>query len=239
MTRAAEQGEAARQTRARMAGEAPAGSSADRRPGSPTRGGRARTHYRSGVRFARALGALGRLMIRVGVLILLLVVYQLWGTGIHTSEAQDNLRKQFAAEQQALARRRPPIDPPRTATTPTTTPIKVAADGSIAGAQARPAHRQHRHPADRLELHHGRGRRPQVPVRGTRATSPARPCPGQAGNAAVAGHRTTYKAPFNRIDELQPGDDIFVTTLQGKFTYQVMAQAPRPSRRADARPPRS
>ena len=55
---------------------------------------------------------------------------------------------------------------------------------------------------------------------------PGTPLPGQAGNAAVAGHRTTYKAPFNRIDELQPGDKIFITTLQGHFTYKVMAQAP-------------
>ena len=34
---------------------------------------------------------------------------------------------------------------------------------------------------------------------------PQTPLPGQAGNAALAGHRTTYKAPFNRIDELKPG----------------------------------
>ncbi len=51
------------------------------------------------------------------------------------------------------------------------------------------------------------------------------PLPGQAGNAAIAGHRTTYKAPFNRIDELQPGDKITITTLQGTFTYEVMPQA--------------
>ena len=37
---------------------------------------------------------------------------------------------------------------------------------------------------------------------------PGTPLPGQAGNAAIAGHRTTYGAPFNRIDELIPGDEI-------------------------------
>src|SRR6201999_1449639 len=52
---------------------------------------------------------------------------------------------------------------------------------------------------------------------------PGTPMPGQAGNASVAGHRTTYLAPFNRIDELSPGDDIYVYTKQGKFHYQVMA----------------
>src|SRR5437899_6262166 len=45
--------------------------------------------------------------------------------------------------------------------------------------------------------------------------------PGEQGNAAIAGHRTTYGAPFNRLDELAPGDDVLVTTLKGSFTYKV------------------
>ena len=45
--------------------------------------------------------------------------------------------------------------------------------------------------------------------------------PGQPGNAAIAGHRTTYGAPFNRLDELVAGDAILVTTSQGEFRYEV------------------
>jgi sortase A len=45
--------------------------------------------------------------------------------------------------------------------------------------------------------------------------------PGEDGNAAVAGHRTTYGAPFNRLDELAPGDEIAVETVKGSFTYVV------------------
>jgi sortase A len=174
------------------------------------------------VKIARALGALGRLMIRAGVLVLLLVVYQLWGTGIHTSEAQDNLRKQFEAEQQALAH---PSTDPADGKTPSTTPIKVAADGSIPVPQPG-------QPIGRIDIPHIGSNFIMVEGVDLKYLSegpghfPGTPLPGQAGNAAVAGHRTTYKAPFNRIDELKPGDDIFVTTLQGKFTYQVMAQAP-------------
>ena len=48
--------------------------------------------------------------------------------------------------------------------------------------------------------------------------------PGQAGNAAIAGHRTTYGAPFGEINELVPGNQIFVETIQGRFVYQVVAQ---------------
>jgi sortase A len=50
---------------------------------------------------------------------------------------------------------------------------------------------------------------------------PETPMPGQQGNAAIAGHRTTYGAPFFRLDELQAGDRVFVTTKQGQFTYRV------------------
>ena len=52
---------------------------------------------------------------------------------------------------------------------------------------------------------------------------PTTPMPGQAGNAAIAGHRTTYGAPFGDIDQLIPGDQIIVTTIQGEFTYEVVA----------------
>ena len=35
--------------------------------------------------------------------------------------------------------------------------------------------------------------------------------PGQAGNVAIAGHRTTYGAPFNDLNNLAPGDPVFLT----------------------------
>jgi sortase A len=50
------------------------------------------------------------------------------------------------------------------------------------------------------------------------------PMPGQPGNASIAGHRTTWGAPFNRIDELDPGDEITVRTVQGTFVYRVVEQ---------------
>ena len=36
------------------------------------------------------------------------------------------------------------------------------------------------------------------------------PRPGFSGNSAIAGHRSTYGAPFKRVDELAPGDTITV-----------------------------
>ncbi|MDQ3572814.1 MAG: class E sortase [Actinomycetota bacterium] len=47
------------------------------------------------------------------------------------------------------------------------------------------------------------------------------PLPGMRGTFAVAGHRTTYAAPFRRIDELANGDAIEVEMPYGRFTYEV------------------
>jgi sortase A len=45
--------------------------------------------------------------------------------------------------------------------------------------------------------------------------------PGQVGNFAVAGHRTTYLHPFYNINELKPGDAIVLETRSTWFTYRV------------------
>jgi sortase A len=44
---------------------------------------------------------------------------------------------------------------------------------------------------------------------------PQTAAPGEAGNFAVAGHRTTHGAPFFRLDELREGDEIHVVDRQG------------------------
>ena len=51
---------------------------------------------------------------------------------------------------------------------------------------------------------------------------PDTPLPGQLGNAAIAGHRTTYGAPFFDVDDLVAGDELIVTMLTGdRFVYEV------------------
>ena len=51
---------------------------------------------------------------------------------------------------------------------------------------------------------------------------PNTPFPGQLGNAAIAGHRTSYGQPFYRLDKLREGDDIQVSTiLGGTYVYVV------------------
>jgi sortase A len=47
------------------------------------------------------------------------------------------------------------------------------------------------------------------------------PLPGQRGTVAIAGHRTTYGAPFRRVDELARGDRIELRMPYGRFAYRV------------------
>ena len=72
-----------------------------------------------------------------------------------------------------------------------------------------------------------------VVVEGTTASAlkagaghyPNTPLPCEAGNVAIAGHRTTYGKPFANVDLLHVGDTITLETPIGACTYEV-SQAP-------------
>jgi len=46
--------------------------------------------------------------------------------------------------------------------------------------------------------------------------------PGEAGNVAIAGHRTTWGRPFRNLDKLHMGDQIFITTPRAAIMYRVV-----------------
>jgi sortase A len=50
---------------------------------------------------------------------------------------------------------------------------------------------------------------------------PGSAMPGQIGNVVVAGHRVSHSGPFRNIDQLQPGDEVVLTTADGRFVYVV------------------
>src|SRR5215211_3030847 len=50
---------------------------------------------------------------------------------------------------------------------------------------------------------------------------PDTPLPGQHGTSAIAGHRTTYGAPFRNLNELKKNDRIVVEVPYGTFVYRV------------------
>ena len=175
----------------------------------------------------RFLGATGRVLITTGILLLLFVAYQLWGTGIYAARAQNTLRKQVTDKLEANGQT--PLgattttapDSSTVSTTPPTTlappPVTVPENGDGLGFIR----------IEKIGL--GTGDPPEAVVEGVDVDDlrkgpghyPTTPLPGQEGNTAIAGHRTTYGAPFGDLDDLVKGDTIVVQTLQGTFTYVV------------------
>lgn len=171
------------------------------------------------MQLARVLGAIGRTCIAVGVLILLFVVYQLWGTGIREAQAQRKLENEFEQRLGDAGVSAPDESaqgpaPTTTTTAPGPAPAPAAEGDAVAHVRI-PAIGVDKIVVEGVtleDLKRGPGHYPDTPL------------PGQPGNAAIAGHRTTYGAPFNRIDELVPGDEILITTVQGAFRYEVSDQ---------------
>jgi sortase A len=168
----------------------------------------------------RVLGAVGRVLVTVGLLLLLFVAYQLWGTGIYQARAQNDLQQQF---KQSLERNRSTTTttpaPTTAADTPTTTttlaPLAAPPEGDAVGRIGIPKIGVDQYVVEGVnvdDLRKGPGHYPSTQL------------PGHEGNSAIAGHRTTYGAPFGDLDQLHPGDEIDVATVQGKFTYKVIEQ---------------
>lgn len=50
---------------------------------------------------------------------------------------------------------------------------------------------------------------------------PGTAMPGQQGNVVIAGHRVSHDKPFRHLEQLAPGDDVILTTADGRFVYKV------------------
>jgi len=162
--------------------------------------------------------AVGRVVLVSGILVLLFIPFLLWGTGLMTARSQAALRAQFEVDQHrsgSLSTKHLTTPKPSTVAPP---PLQVApliadpAVGSPVGTITIPKIALSMvvvEGTDEPQLQAGPGHYPSTPL------------PGQAGNSAIAGHRTTYLAPFYNLDALVPGDTIVVTTVQGTFLYQM------------------
>ena len=51
---------------------------------------------------------------------------------------------------------------------------------------------------------------------------PNTPLPGRKGNVGIAGHRTTFGRPLNRMDEMKPGDVVTLETPFAIYTYKAV-----------------
>jgi sortase (surface protein transpeptidase) len=49
------------------------------------------------------------------------------------------------------------------------------------------------------------------------------PLPGQVGTSVVLGRRAAFGGPFSSLDHLRSGDEVSVTTAQGRFEFRVVS----------------
>ena len=155
-------------------------------------------------RINRALDIIGKTLISSGLLLLLFVAYQLWGTGLAESQAQNKLKSQFITNTTAPVTS---TDAPTTSTLPPA-PKKGDVVAQIIMEKIK---------VDKFVVA-GVGYKELEKGPGLFTGSPL---PGQLGNVAIAGHRTTFGAPFSRVDELVDGDRIVMKTTRGEFVYLV------------------
>jgi len=184
----------------------------------------------------RGVRELGLGLITLGVVILLFVAYQLFGTNLTEANNQQQLQRGFAQNLRAHGAPAtgataspvpgPAPSPPLTTPSPSPLPSDSPTVGDTAPGPLTDG------AIDRMVI-------PKIGVDKFVVDSTTESAltrgpghytgtvyPGQVGNAGIAGHRTTYGAPFYRLDQLTVGDDIFFTDTTGAvFRYQV-DQAP-------------
>ncbi|MFA1540290.1 class E sortase [Actinomadura monticuli] len=143
------------------------------------------------------LRGVGELCITAGLIVMLFVTYELWGTGRYTQGQQDRLQDEMLNGWRAAK----------------VTTEKVKLGEGLAMIRIPRFGKDYRfvvvEGVTRADLRKGPGHYPGTAL------------PGQLGNFVVSGHRTTYSAPFNRLGELDRGDRILIDTRDRQYVYQV------------------
>jgi sortase A len=166
----------------------------------------------SEVMVRRLLRGAGWTFIGMGSFVLYFLVYQLVGTNAVTSRGQDELRNELQREWSApsAASSQQPKEPKKVV------PRRVAVGKPLAVLDIPKIRLDNKVVVDgvgRDELRKGPGHVPSTVL------------PGQDGTFGVSGHRTTYGAPFYRLNELAKGDTITVVTREAIYTYTVTRTA--------------
>lgn len=157
----------------------------------------------SALRFAIRLGA--ELAITAGVILAAFVFYLLVWTNHQTAQAQDSLLDDFHAEKEHAekSRGKDAVEKPES--------------GDGLGVLHIPAL------GEDWEWVIVEGVTDDDLAKGP-GHFPGTALPGEVGNFAVAGHRSTHGEPFANLDRLEVGDTVVVETVDGWLTYQVTWQ---------------
>jgi sortase A len=159
------------------------------------------------VRLATFLRGFGQTLITFGVVILLFVAYELYFTGIETAREQGQLTTAIEEQwERGTGSYKTPADLLK--------PIPIGSGVAVLRVPrfGRDWAKVVVEGVSVSDLRRGPGHYPGTQL------------PGQVGNFVVSGHRTTYGAPFNRVDELRTGDAVVVETKDTWYTYRVTSQ---------------
>ncbi len=160
----------------------------------------------------RFLRGTGWAFIGLGGFVLYFLVYQLVGTNATTSREQSSLRDELRREWAAAS---PPTTRDKTGTPRPVVPRPVSL-GKPMGYVEIPRIQLRKilvQGVGRDELRKGPGHVPSTVM------------PGQPGTLGISGHRTTYGAPFYRLNELGKGDTITLVMREATYTYTVTRSA--------------
>ncbi|MDP8977261.1 MAG: sortase [Actinomycetota bacterium] len=157
--------------------------------------------------------SLGVALLLAGVAVAVYQGWLYWGTGLSADRANTDLRRRVIERIDDRARH-----PERPAPRPVAAPRAPAASppaGAIAILRIPSIGVNHAvvEGTDSVDLNRGPGH----------YTSTAYPWQDR-GRVGIAGHRTTYGAPFWSLDELRAGDEVRLLTARGTFTYVVRGQ---------------
>lgn len=177
---------------------------------------------RSGGLVVGAIGVLGELMITLGALVALFLVWQLWWTDVEARgeheaaitalEAQWQTQSPASGVGASGSGAAAPIAPPQQGDPPL---VPVAPEKTVWAILHVPAFDEPVTPVGE-----GVTREGVLNVIGA-GHYPGTAMPGQVGNFALAGHRTTYGRPFHDIARLQAGDPIVLETADAYYVYTV------------------
>jgi sortase A len=172
----------------------------------------------------RVIGILGRIFVVAGLMLLFFTAYLLWGTGVYTHRQQHNASKALASSPlvnaaQISGGHIPPAKPahPLPLGSPLFT-IKIPKIGLETAVVEG---------VGREQLKKGPGHFPscsQVPAGEDTDCVQQTVYPGEHGNVAISGHRTTYGAPFFNLQALGPGDVIDIVSGPARYRYRVRSQ---------------
>ena len=144
------------------------------------------------------LRIIGRLFIAAGIVILLFLAYELWGTKFVAQRSQRALAKEIKFPKIPL---------------PVASPLPVPDLGEgIARIEI---------PKIDVNWIVVEGVTVDALKKGP-GHFPGTAYPGDKGNVVISGHRATYGEPFARMNEVGVGDVIKLTTLRGVFDYTVV-----------------